>query len=59
MPNYGNSPPYYSASIPFVGSSVFLTTSGDPFIAVYDVVEDVLKPQIVLDIGEGTSNSTK
>jgi hypothetical protein len=59
MLNYGNSSPYYSASIPFVGSSVFLTTSGDPFIAVYEVVADVLKPQIVLDIGEGTSNSTK
>jgi hypothetical protein len=59
MPNYGNSSPYYSASIPFVGSSVFLTTSGDPFIAVYEVVAEVLKPQIVLDIGEGTSNSTK
>jgi len=58
MPNYGNSSPYYSASISFVGSSVFLTTSGDPFIAVYELVADVLKPQIVLDIGEG-SNSTK
>ncbi len=58
MPNYGNSSPYYSASIPFVGSSVFLTTPGEPFIAVYEVVADVLKPQIVLDIDDGTNKSS-
>jgi hypothetical protein len=58
MPNYGNSPPYYSASIPFVGSSVFLTTSGEPFVAVYEVMADVLQPQIVLDL-EDSSNSTR
>lgn len=55
MPNYGNSPPYYSASIPFVGSSVFLTTSGEPFVAVYEVVADVLQPQIVLDINDSSN----
>jgi hypothetical protein len=57
MPNYGNSPPYYSASIPFVGSSVFLTTSGESFVAVYEVVAEILQPQIILDIN-GSNSST-
>ena len=55
-PDYGTAPPYFSASIPFVGSSLFLTTSGEPFIAVYEVVAEVLQPQIVIDID--TANST-
>jgi hypothetical protein len=57
MPNYGNSPPHYSASIPFVGSSVFLTTSGEPFVAVYEVVAEILQPQIILEIN-GSNSST-
>ena len=36
MPDYGTAPPYFSASIPFVGDSVWLRTiNGEPFIAVY------------------------
>lgn len=38
MPNYDNSSPYYSAPIPFVGSSVFLTTPGEPFVVVTYVI---------------------
>ncbi|MFZ0343552.1 MAG: hypothetical protein WAL24_00195 [Nitrososphaeraceae archaeon] len=50
IPEYGIAPPYFSASIPFVGSSVFLRTDGEPFTAVYEVVADVLQPQTVVDI---------
>jgi hypothetical protein len=52
IPDYGSSPPYFSASIPFVGSSVWLRTPhGDPFIAVYEVVAEVVQPQaFVADI---------
>jgi hypothetical protein len=50
IPDYGISPPYFSASIPFVGGSLFLKTEGEPFVAVYEVVADVLQPQIVVDI---------
>ena len=36
VPDYGTAPPYFSASIPFVGDSVWLRTiNGEPFIAVY------------------------
>lgn len=49
IPDYGVSPAYFSASIPFVGSSVFLTIDGEPFVAVYEVVADVLQPQLVVD----------
>jgi hypothetical protein len=50
IPDYGISPPYFSASIPFAGSSLFLRTDGELFVAVYEVVADVLQPQIVVDI---------
>jgi hypothetical protein len=42
-PDYkGSSPSYYSASIPFVASSVVLRTLGGiPFIAVYEVSAQV------------------
>lgn len=49
-------PPYFSASTSFIGRSLFLTTSGKPFIAVYILVAEVLQPQIVIDIA--TANST-
>jgi hypothetical protein len=58
IPHYGVSPPYFSASIPFVGSSVFLTTEGEPFVAVYEVVADVLQPQLVVDIDSANKNAT-
>jgi hypothetical protein len=52
VPDYGSTPPYFSASIPFVGSSVYLkTTNGEPFIAVYEVVAEVVQPQAhVVDV---------
>lgn len=52
------SPPYFSASIPFVGSSVFLTTEGEPFVAVYEVVADVLQPQLVVDTDSAKTTSS-
>jgi hypothetical protein len=51
-PDYkGSSPPYYSASIPFVASSVVLRTLGGiPFIAVYEVSAQVGQPQLINNI---------
>jgi hypothetical protein len=57
IPDYGTSPPYFSASIPFVGSSVFLTTTGEPFVAVYEVVAQVLQPQLVVDVDSANTTS--
>lgn len=57
IPDYGTSPPYFSASIPFVGGSVFLTTTGEPFVAVYEVVAQVLQPQIVVDVDSANITS--
>jgi hypothetical protein len=55
-----SSPPYYSASIPFVASSVVLRTLGGiPFIAVYEVYAHLGQPQVVYNIATaGNSNST-
>lgn len=50
-PDYGTEPPYYSASVPFVGSSVWLRTPyGEPFVAVYEVVAEIIQPQNVVDL---------
>lgn len=59
IPDYGSSPPYFSASIPFVGSSVWLRTPhGDPFIAVYEVVAEVVQPQaFVTDVESATAGT--
>jgi hypothetical protein len=57
-PDYGVSPPYFSASIPFVGSSLWLSTpDGEPFVAVYEVNADIFKPQSIVDL-DGLSIST-
>jgi hypothetical protein len=57
VPDYGSKPPYFSASIPFVGSSVWLRTPhGDPFIAVYEVVAEILQPQGVVDLDSAGVN---
>jgi hypothetical protein len=51
--------PYFSASIPFVGDSVWLRTpDGEPFIAVYEVSADIVQPLGVLDLDsiENASN---
>jgi hypothetical protein len=60
-PDYkGSSPPYYSASIPFVASSVVLRTLGGvTFIAVYEVYAHVGQPQVINNaLAGGNSNST-
>ena len=63
-PDYGINPPYFSASIPFVGSSLFLTTfSGEyePFVAVYEVSAEIMQPQDVVDLdglNAGTNTNT-
>jgi hypothetical protein len=60
-PEYkGSLPPYYSASIPFVASSVVLRTLGGiPFIAVYEVSAQVGQPQLINNITTAlNSNST-
>jgi hypothetical protein len=62
-PDYkGSSPPYFSASIPFVASSVVLRTLGGiPFIAVYEVSAHVGQPQLISNLTTAAalnSNST-
>jgi hypothetical protein len=59
VPDYGSSPPYFSASIPFVGSSVWLRTPhGDPFVAVYEVFAEIVQPQGVVDLDSANINRT-
>jgi hypothetical protein len=57
IPDYGTQPPYFSASLPFVAGSVWLRTPhGEPFIAIYEVVAEVVQPQaFVADIENATS----
>ena len=51
VPNYGTAPPYFSASIPFVGDLVWLRTiNGEPFIAVYEVFAKIVQPEGVVDL---------
>ena len=51
VPDYGTAPPYFSASIPFVGDSVWLRTiHGEPFIAVYEEFAEIVQPQGVVDL---------
>lgn len=51
IPDYGTEPPYYSSSIPFVGSSVWLRTPlAEPFVAVYEVVAEIIQPEKVVDL---------
>jgi hypothetical protein len=50
-PDYGTESPYYSASVPFVGSSVWLRTPhAEPFVAVYEVVAEIIQPQNMVDL---------
>ena len=64
-PDYRDfSPPYYSASIPFVASSVILRTLGGiPFIAVYEVYAHLGQPRIINNLTTAenlpTNNNTK
>jgi hypothetical protein len=55
IPDYsGSTSPYFSASIPFVASSVVLRTNGEPFIAAYEVSADILQPKITKHIENAT-----
>jgi hypothetical protein len=53
---YGTSTPYFSASIPFVANGVTLwSTSGEPFIAAYQVSAKLGQSEIVNDIEANTN----
>ena len=56
IPDYrgGSTSPYFSASIPFVASSVVLRTNGVPFIAAYEVSADIVQPKIIKHIENAT-----
>jgi len=59
VPDYGTHSPYFSASIPFVGDSLWLKTiDGEPFIVVYAVSADIVQPLNVLDL-DSTTNAVK
>ena len=60
IPDYrgGSTSPYFSASIPFVASSVVLRTNGEPFIAAYEVSADIVQPKIIKHIENATVTST-
>lgn len=63
IPDYrgGSTSPYFSASIPFVSSSVVLRTNEVPFIAAYEVSADIVQPKIIKHLENATiatNNST-
>ena len=49
--------PYFSASIPFVASSVVLRTNGEPFIVAYEVYADIAHPKIIEHLENATLTS--
>src|SRR5215210_1966522 len=60
IPDYsGSASPYFSASIPFIASSVVLRTNGEPFIAAYEVHADIIsQPKIIKHLENATTTST-
>ncbi|MFL6392756.1 MAG: hypothetical protein ACJ71E_12000 [Nitrososphaeraceae archaeon] len=59
IPDYsGSTSPYFSASIPFVASSIILRTNGEPFIAAYEVSADIIQPKIIKHHQHATISST-
>jgi hypothetical protein len=60
IPDYrgGSSSPYFSASIPFVASTVVLRTNGEPFIAAYEVSADIVQPKIIKHLENATTTSS-
>jgi len=56
IPNYkgASTSPYFSASIPFVASSVILRTNGEPFIVAYEVSADIVQPKIIKHLENAT-----
>jgi hypothetical protein len=55
---YFGTSPYFSASIPFVTSSVVLHTNGEPFMAAYEVSADIIQPKIIKHLENATITST-
>lgn len=59
VPDYGNSPPYFSASIPFVASGLqLISPKGEPFVAVYEVSAEIVKPTIINHIENALTNTS-
>ena len=60
IPDYsGSSSPYFSASLPFVASSVILrTNNGEPFIAAYEVSADIVQPTKIIKHLENATLTT-
>ncbi len=59
IPDYsGSTSPYFSASIPFVSSSVVLRTNNEPFIAAYEVYADVVQPIVIEHLENATVVNT-
>jgi hypothetical protein len=60
IPDYrgGSTSPYFSASIPFVASSVVLRTNEVPFIAAYEVSADIVQPKIIKHLENATTSAT-
>ena len=57
-PDYGVSPPYFSASIPFAGSNLYLTTQqSEPFVAVYRFMLTLYNAQNIVNY-DGLSSGT-
>ena len=55
IPDHGTVPSNFSASINFVGDSLWLRSpNGEPFIAVYKVVADVVQPKGVFDVTDAS-----
>ena len=58
IPDYsGSTSPYFSASIPFVSSSVVLRTNDEPFIAAYEVSADIIQPKIIKHLDNATTTT--
>jgi hypothetical protein len=59
IPDYsGSTSPYFSASIPFVASSVVLRSNAEPFIAAYEVSADIVQPKIIKHLENATTAAT-
>src|SRR5918912_694057 len=59
IPDYsGSTSPYFSASIPFVASSVVLRTNGEPFIAAYEVSADIVQTTKIIKHLENATITT-
>jgi hypothetical protein len=58
VPDYGIHPPYFSASIPFVGDTLWLRTlNGEPFVVAYAVSADIVKPLNVVNLNSAINSN--